>query len=672
MAVESSKIYQSSHHIPHAGINKKRILTGGKFDWPFHDGHKLFVHALADIKGNSALFVDPDGTNELADFIPQIGEEGTELWVALTRDKKIGGRLDMRPILPEQVRARLLADLPDVTGIFLSDGNLSEDAVAIGADAVGFSTTTMGFEDEKRKETRDRIRALGMCGLVLPQLVNISTTKALDEFFLGKKAKEFGMVTKEGVYFPLLYAEEMVLTPDQSSVEIARLINEQLVLENKHGVRMLEMGVGSGIFTTALIVGSEKETLKSVHISDIDTGALAIADFNITRALAFKDMDPRDILKTSKSDWFTDLHDGRYDLVYVNPPFFTSNVNPPDTFAKNPHDALYPPNLTYHYEKILASLGEHMANGGRAVIRVPRTDAKVAMIKNVVFANINTNVVEMSEIMLGDGRYIILKFPFERETKRETLDEKKAIKERVETVLKIQKPEIKNWLSMTDKELASLYKYGATIQTKTSSNEDHQDLNADDLFWEHIQIMDKMIVALWENNSFREILPEGMNLNFLRSMVVMHDFSRLIFNSHTLLQIQDTVSEDLLTKLFPDSPLSIYMHSIKMITGESEIDEKNLLPIILKALDTLGKKGRDPKTLLAQGSTYVQKIKSHSDCHKFPMDIPVSGPLGGGIRTMDAAEYVKRDVALTLKGAGIIEALTGIDFMEFKTRALEQ
>ncbi len=404
--LSQEKIYSSINGIT-PSMNEIIVLTGGKFDGGLHVGHIDFLKILSSPLAHPLLLRGEGGENLQKKMKKRFGKKSVKLVVAVAKDERIVGRLPRRPIFPIELRMKQLAQLPFVSAVYPTTQDLSKDASMLRPDVVGFSETTMDFHSEERRLIRSRVRQMGIIALILPQLIESSTTNMLQNFFLGKEPQQFNIDYTGGV-FPLLFSSELTLTPDDSSIAMAKLLAQEVNEGKKQSpLRYLELGVGSGVFTSTFILNSFQEVEK-VCITDIDDIALSIGELNVRRAFAFARKNEPEIT-VLRSDWFNSVPSDKYDVIYANPPFFTADVKRPVGFEKNPITSLYPTRLTFHYEAIFAKITNYISAKSTVIVRVPKTDGKVREIKSVMEKYLNLNVFGITDMMVESGRYLILR-----------------------------------------------------------------------------------------------------------------------------------------------------------------------------------------------------------------------------------------------------------------------
>jgi hypothetical protein len=172
----------------------------------------------------------------------------------------------------------------------------------------------------------------------------------------------------------------------------------------------------------------------------------------------------------------------------------------------------------------------------------------------------------------------------------------------------------------------------------------------------HIDRMTELLGKLWQYEKFRKLFPEGTSFSFLKFLALVHDYSRFIFNGPFPLVYVDWVGDALVEKrFFPGIPFEKYLHSIRDVTGEKNPpDERTTpLPYIFKALDSLGKPGRDPEKFL--NYDYDKWLQKQIELGRFPIRVRKDGK----IVEISANEYKENDIGMIRKGLRLIEEIVG-------------
>jgi release factor glutamine methyltransferase len=141
------------------------------------------------------------------------------------------------------------------------------------------------------------------------------------------QATDFNLLlSKRATGYPLAYLIghkefwSMVLTVNSATLiprpETELLVEAALELTDINTkLELLDLGTGSGAI--AMAIASERPAA-AVTATDISAEALATASAN---ACAHK----LDNIRFIRSDWFSDLGQGRYDVILSNPPYVQSN-----------------------------------------------------------------------------------------------------------------------------------------------------------------------------------------------------------------------------------------------------------------------------------------------------------------------------------------------------------
>lgn len=199
-------------------------------------------------------------------------------------------------------------------------------------------------------------------------------------------------------------------------------------------------------------------------------------------------------------------------------------------------------------------------------------------------------------------------------------------------------------------------------------------LNPDAKFPEHIAIMDSVWHQVWQSEKFRTFAEkEQLSKGFLLALDHLHDFGRLVFNGTLPLLYIDKVSGSIFTVIFPNFP-SDYFHSILWISGEKHLPDKDeelstpqIIGLMLKAVDTLGKRGADgkihtPDALFGEGGAYNKWLDRQKESGRLPFSVLISE---AGKRRRDQISpevYAARDKALTLRGVQLLEQISGLSY----------
>jgi release factor glutamine methyltransferase len=159
-------------------------------------------------------------------------------------------------------------------------------------------------------------------------------------------------------------ADTLVPRPDSETVVAAALTGLGPRRQDSQGLRILDLGTGSGCLLIALL----HELLGATGVgTDVSDGALETARFNATRNGVAGRAEFR------SADWASGI-EGRFDLVVSNPPYIADAVIAglePEVRDHDPRRALSGGRDGLEaYRAIAAALGELLASGGRAVLEI--------------------------------------------------------------------------------------------------------------------------------------------------------------------------------------------------------------------------------------------------------------------------------------------------------------
>lgn len=165
------------------------------------------------------------------------------------------------------------------------------------------------------------------------------------------------------------YVDERVLVPRSPIGELLQQGLYPYLGEEQHVDSILDMCTGSGCIGIAAAYAFEPEY---VLLTDIDTGALAVAEKNINKH------NLGNIVRTQISDLFDDIDlddtDGQlFDLILVNPPYVDAH-----TMAHLPKEFQHEPKLGLEagedgldcVRRILAAAPNYLADDGIMVLEV--------------------------------------------------------------------------------------------------------------------------------------------------------------------------------------------------------------------------------------------------------------------------------------------------------------
>jgi len=174
----------------------------------------------------------------------------------------------------------------------------------------------------------------------------------------------------------------LVPRPDSETVVAAALLGLGARRHASQGVRILDLGTGSGCLLVALLHELPGASGLGVDLSD---EAVATARFNAAR----NGVGERAEFRTG--DWFDGI-DERFDLIVSNPPYIVDAVIPgldPEVSRHDPRLALAGgPDGLAAYRTIAAGFGSRLAAGGLATLEIgsDQADAVTAILRGAGFA----------------------------------------------------------------------------------------------------------------------------------------------------------------------------------------------------------------------------------------------------------------------------------------------
>lgn len=399
-------------------------FTGGKFDH-LHRGHRAYLELIQRVLHGLARHKFPNLNDEEV-------RKRSKLFVGVVRP---GQNTDSSrsSIFPHWLRLTQVLEEPEVAAVYTATKSIYDDLAHFDISdplrppiIVFESLTTKDIHAPWRGEIRKKLKQKGITLVMLPRLTNDSTTEHLAQFLLGSNfSDEFRIQfrqpdepsTVQEQHFSLFYAKDLCLTPDMATIHVAEKIASEITLCNREYLRALDLGSGSGVFFSVVLLNTKRKAFSHIHSVDNDSIALGISDFNTTRAALFAEKDPS-ILSFSQSSWFDEIR-GTYDLIYANPPYLPTSVGLGEEFRMNPKEAVYTDNALVHYYRIIRHLPNHIHQGSRVIIRVPRDENKVRPIKALITNTFNMEHVSVEDIFFGnregdfhygDGRFLILRF----------------------------------------------------------------------------------------------------------------------------------------------------------------------------------------------------------------------------------------------------------------------
>lgn len=162
-----------------------------------------------------------------------------------------------------------------------------------------------------------------------------------------------------------LKVNKFTLIPRPETEELIQWIIEES--SNKKGLKILDVGTGSGCIAIALAKGLHNSQVQAV---DISAGALKIAGYNAKINDVSIDFKRTDILQKSNRDNL-----GKFDIIVSNPPYVTEKemaLMHTNVLDHEPHSALFVPDgdplLFYN---VISEFGlKHLNTGGKIYFEI--------------------------------------------------------------------------------------------------------------------------------------------------------------------------------------------------------------------------------------------------------------------------------------------------------------
>ena len=195
-----------------------------------------------------------------------------------------------------------------------------------------------------------------------------------------------------------LSSETLEPRPDTETLVELVLPFVRLIAARRGGVRLLDLGTGSGAIALALL---EAVASARAVAADISPGALETAACNADILGLGERFDPK------LSDWF-DRIEGRFDVIVSNPPYIpTGDLAGLDVEVRE-HD----PNLALDggtdgldaYRRIARDAGAHIAEGGRVAVEIGH-DQRDGVTK--LFASHGLELVGCAQDLAGHDRALM-------------------------------------------------------------------------------------------------------------------------------------------------------------------------------------------------------------------------------------------------------------------------
>lgn len=190
-----------------------------------------------------------------------------------------------------------------------------------------------------------------------------------------------------GTDFDVAFNRSMVLPPDEATIAMAHMATNLLAATkvaqrlytgfNPESIKVVDLGAGSGVIATTLMVSSEEMT--DVTLLDVDSGTFNIASLNMANAKLFREEKglPEVRSRHVKGSWhdesvWADL--GPTDLYISNPPYLVHGERVRPGYEHTPADHLYVhdnADLMNNYESIVLGALRRMRTWDLMVTRLP-------------------------------------------------------------------------------------------------------------------------------------------------------------------------------------------------------------------------------------------------------------------------------------------------------------
>lgn len=164
----------------------------------------------------------------------------------------------------------------------------------------------------------------------------------------------------------------------------------------------------------------------------------------------------------------------------------------------------------------------------------------------------------------------------------------------------------------------------------------------------HIYIMNGLADIFWTSKAFRDTLPFGATLEFVKSGDYLHDHTRLAGINGVAITNADMTSHALTSRMFPRYPQK-YLHDINTILGKSPMPDpkKDAFVYFMKMFDTFGKSPRRTMDDITEpGGLYDDWLKKQIETGA----LLVNPPPGH----ISAEEYARNDRNFILTAAQVV------------------
>jgi len=195
--------------------------------------------------------------------------------------------------------------------------------------------------------------------------------------------------------FQLQYDQHKCLTPDQITRVQAQYAAQLAQEQNLHEI--WDLGVGSGVFSTQLLLDAHDPAGMRVKGFDIDREALKIADYNLNRLSSQLGL-PRDTYDLEHGDWLSGEPIPKHphvDMIYANPPYLPPNTSIRPEFEGNPWHSLFAhEDGMQHYRSIIQQSQRHLKVGGYLFLRTSKKPELAASVEGMVARMMPASTVE--------------------------------------------------------------------------------------------------------------------------------------------------------------------------------------------------------------------------------------------------------------------------------------
>ena len=182
----------------------------------------------------------------------------------------------------------------------------------------------------------------------------------------------------------LLYQPELCLTPD--SITVAQAIYASRVSNQEGFTKVMELGVGSGVFLCYMLLNSQHRHL-DVRGIDIDDNALRIAHYNLQQVVDLNGL-PRTAYSVAFGDWLhlNDSHEfPNVDLIYCNPPYLPFGTRVRPASVDNPAHALFAENDgLLHYGTIIRVAISFLRPNGYLFLRISNAEERIDPVLHLI------------------------------------------------------------------------------------------------------------------------------------------------------------------------------------------------------------------------------------------------------------------------------------------------